>query len=61
MNTLGLWRHETWPILFIIIVDDFGVMYVTKDDVNHLIKSIKLTYKLAEDWMGNLYCGITME
>ena len=41
VNTPGLWRHETQPILFTLVVDDFGVKYVSKNDVNHLIKSIK--------------------
>jgi hypothetical protein len=43
------------------VVDDFGVKYVKKDDVDHLIVSIKSTYSLTEDWMGNMYCGITLE
>jgi hypothetical protein len=43
------------------VVDDFGVKYVSKHDVNHLIDSIKATYMLTMDWMGKLYCGITLE
>ncbi len=30
-------------------------------DVNHLISSIKQTYKLTKDWTGNLNCCITLE
>jgi hypothetical protein len=29
--------------------------------VDHLIASIKSTYKLTKDWMGNLYCGISLD
>jgi hypothetical protein len=47
-------------ILFTLIVDDFGVKYVSKNDVNHLIDSIS-TYTLTKDWKGNLYCRITLE
>ncbi len=61
VNTPGLWKHDTRPISFTLIVNDFGEKYVSKDDVNHLIDSIKLTYTLTKDWMGNLYCGITLE
>ena len=61
VNTPGLWKHETRPISFTLVVDDFGVKYVSKNDVNHLIDSIKLTHTLAEDWTGNLYCGITLK
>ncbi len=43
-NTPGLWYHESHPILFTLVVDNFGVKYVNKDDVDHLIKSIRSTY-----------------
>ena len=26
----GLWKHETRPIVFTLVVDDFGVKYVNK-------------------------------
>jgi hypothetical protein len=42
-------------------VDDFGVKYEKKEDADHLIASIKSTYRLTKDWMGNLYCGITLD
>jgi hypothetical protein len=61
VNTPGLWTHESRPISFTLVVDDFGVKYCAKEDVNHLIASIKSTYTLTEDWSGNLYCGITLE
>ena len=56
----GLWYHKTRPITFKLVVDDFGVKYVNKDDVGHLIASIKKNYMLTEDWTGNLYCGIQL-
>jgi hypothetical protein len=56
----GLWYHETRPILFTLVVDDFGVKYVNKEDIDHLIASIKKTYNLTKDWTGNLYCGICL-
>jgi hypothetical protein len=58
VNTLGLWYHETQPITFTLVVDDFGVKYVDKAYVDHLVASIKTTYTLTKDWTGNLYCGI---
>jgi hypothetical protein len=56
----GLWKHKTRHISFTLVVDNFGVNYVSKDDVNHLIKFLKQKYKLTEDWDGNLYCGIKL-
>jgi hypothetical protein len=60
-NTPGLWRHETRPISFTLVLDNFGMKYVNKEDVDHLIASIKTTYSLTKDWTGNLYCGIALE
>jgi hypothetical protein len=44
-----------------LVVDDFGVKYVGKEHVEHLIKCIKETYEVIEDWTGDLYCGITLK
>jgi hypothetical protein len=59
-NTPGLWYHESHPITFTLVVDNFGIKYENKDNVDHLIASIKKDYMLTEDWMGNLYCGIQL-
>ncbi len=42
-------------------MDNFGVKYENKDDVDHLIASIKKDYMLTKDWTGNLYCGIQLD
>jgi len=60
IETPGLWVHETRPISFTLVVDDFGVKYVNQEDVDHLIASVKHTYTLTEDWSGDLYCGIKL-
>ena len=57
-HTPGLWQDITRPIAFSLVVDDFGVKYIHKDDANHLANSLKNAYKLAEDWTGGLYYGI---
>ena len=59
-NTLGLWYHKTRPISFTLVVNDFGVKYVNKANVEHLMTSLQSTYKLTADWTGDLYCGITL-
>ena len=46
--------------MFTLVVDNFGVKYVDKKDVDHLIASINTNYKLTVDWTGNLYCGISL-
>ena len=30
-RTPALWRHNTLPIVFILVVDDFGVKYTSKN------------------------------
>jgi hypothetical protein len=60
-HTPGLWKHETREISFTLVVDDFGVKYKKKEDVDHLIAAIKAKYKkLSEDWTSDLYCGIKL-
>ncbi len=59
-HTPGLWRHLTHPISFTLVVDDFGVKYVGKEHIDHLIECLRENYELTEDWTGNLYCGIKL-
>jgi hypothetical protein len=61
VDTPGLWKHESRPLTFTLVIDDFGVKYENKEDADHLIASIKSTYKLTKDWMGNLYCDISLD
>jgi hypothetical protein len=62
LNTPGLWKHKSCPILLTLIVNDFGVKYERKEDVDHLIATIKSKYnKLTKDWTGNIYCGIKLQ
>ena len=36
----GLWTHRWRPIAFSLIVDDFGVKYIGKEYVQHLIDAL---------------------
>ena len=61
VNTPGLWRHTTRPIIFSLVVDDFGVKYVGKEHADDLISCLKKeAYKLTKDWAGDLYYGILL-
>jgi EAL domain-containing protein (putative c-di-GMP-specific phosphodiesterase class I) len=35
-QTAGLWCHETRPIQFTLVVDDFGIQYKNQADWNNL-------------------------
>ena len=60
-RTPGLWTHETRPLSFCLVVDDFGVKYVGKQHMAHLIAAIQTGYKATVDWEGKLYCGLTLD
>ena len=50
-HTPGLWLHTTRPIHISLVVDDFGVKYVGKQHVEHLVHFLKKHYtKVSEYW-----------
>ena len=51
----GLWTHETRPISFTLVVDDFGVKYTREKDVHHLMSALKKNYEITDDWKGAKY------
>ncbi len=57
----GLWRHNTQTIQFTLVADNFGVKYVSKEHTRHLKKVLEMHYKLACDWTGTRYIGITLD
>ena len=54
----GLWKHDSRPIVFTLVVDDFGVKYVNKEDAEHLMSVLKQNYEVTEDWEGERYIGM---
>jgi hypothetical protein len=60
-HTPGLWKHETRPISFTLVVDDFGVKYINKEDAQHLERVLQMHYSVTCDWEGSLYCGISIK
>jgi hypothetical protein len=59
--TPGYWKNKWRPISFTLVVDDFGVKYIGKEHVLHLIKVLKEHYKAEEDWGSTRYLGITLD
>ena len=58
---LGLWKYDTWPIQFTLVVDDFGVKYVGKEHAQHLKNTLEQHYKLTCNWTRTRYIGITLD
>jgi hypothetical protein len=59
-TTPGLWTHETLPVTFSLVVDDFGVKYEGLTNAHHLINALEQHYIVSKDWTGGLYCFITL-
>jgi hypothetical protein len=48
-RTPGLWLHDTRPISFTLVVDDFAVKYVGKQHAEHLRSALLRTHELTTD------------
>jgi hypothetical protein len=42
-HTPGLWRHKHRPVQFtlVVVVDNFGIKYVGKEHLEHLLTALK--------------------
>jgi hypothetical protein len=60
-NTTGMWKHRTRKTVFCICVDDFGIKYFNKDDIDHLLGTLEKHYTVTTDWTGRNYCGLTID
>jgi hypothetical protein len=60
-HTHGLWTHDTRPMSFLLVVDDFGVKYVGCEHAEHFMECIKKNYNISSDWNGSAYCGLTLD
>jgi hypothetical protein len=50
--TPGYWKHTWHPISFTLVMDDFGVKYIGKEHVHHLLQMLRQDYEIEEDWEG---------
>ena len=55
-----LYSHDTRPINFTLVVDDFGIKYHNRDDVEHLLGALRELFEITVDWNGSKYLGITL-
>ena len=67
MDTIPSLSHQAFgnmtpaKCISLLVVDDFGVKYMTKTDANHLMTTLwEVGYKVSEDWEGTQYCGLTI-
>ena len=49
-NTPGLWYHEHSDLMFTLVVNDFGIRYTKKSDIEDLMKTLStIKYKFSVD------------
>ena len=60
-HTPGLFKHESRPINFIIVVDDFGVLYRSKADAKHLEAALTAHDPITTNWMRDKYIGVDLK
>jgi hypothetical protein len=60
-HTRGLWLHKKRPISFTLVVDDFAVKYVDKDNAHHLCNALLRSYEITTDWGGTVFSGMTLK
>ena len=56
-----MWKHDTRPIHFTLVVEDFGVKFTRQEDVDHLRNVLERDYTVTEDWTGKRYIEITLD
>ena len=59
--TPGFWKHNTRPICFSLLVDDFGVKYTGDEHAEHLLAALRENYTVSPDWDGERYAGMTLD
>jgi hypothetical protein len=57
----GLWRQDTRPVQFTLVVDNFGVKCDGEEHANHLKRVLEEHYTLRCDWTGTCYIAITLD
>jgi len=59
-HTSGLFTHTTRDISFTLVVDDFGIKYQDKADLDHLMMALKTKYDVTLDLDAKQYVGIDL-
>jgi hypothetical protein len=58
--TPGYWHHDWGPISFNLVVNNFGVKYINKYNVDHLMSILKQDYKINTNWEGTRYLRLSL-
>ena len=53
-------RHDTRPIDFTLVVDDFGIQYSRDDDLDHLLECLTDMYSVKTEKTGFRFSALTL-
>ena len=59
-KTPGLWTHKSYSVTLTLVVEKCGVNNYGKEHALHLKAALESKYKVATDWYGKLYVGISL-
>jgi len=57
----GLWTHKTRNTCFTLVIDDFAIKYMKKEDAQHPIDALEKDYTISNDWDVTKYIGLTID
>jgi hypothetical protein len=60
-HTPVLWLHNKRSIALPLVVDDFAVKYVGKDNTHQFRNALLHHYEITTDWGGTVYSGMTLK
>jgi hypothetical protein len=60
-TTPGLWKHKWHLAWFFLVVDNFGVKFIGKEHVQHLLQMVQKYYKCSFKPEGKKYCRLTIK
>jgi hypothetical protein len=52
--------HKTNGVVFTLVVDNFGVKYMGRENAEHLMDLLRKIYSITADWTGSKYIGLTL-
>ena len=61
IKKLGLWTHDSFPIIFTLVVNNFGVKYPGKEHALHLKSAPEDKYKVTTYWEVKQCIGISLQ
>ncbi len=57
----ALFRNKNGTIRFALVVDDFAVVWSSKDDMDYFLQTLRKLYTVKVDFKGQKYFGITID